>query len=160
MRYKLVIWKLLPCFQNPGDFSQPNQTSSATNTFSKHSNLFLQNGLQPYFFFQDVFSKFPNLLLLLVPGGQPWQHLLFSFCSGINWVWTRILKFLQLHYYCVKCQILSFAHSSWIQTILSKTCQMLDKRRLRNLGESIIERVLVVVAFQSLPGTPSQFLLD
>ena len=57
VRYKLVIWKLLPCFQNRGDFSQPNQTSSATNTFSKHSNLFLQNGLQSFFFFSKIYSQ-------------------------------------------------------------------------------------------------------
>ena len=61
---------------------------------------------------------------------------------------------------CEMSNFVPFAHSSCIQIILSKTCQMLDKRRLRNLGESIIKRVLVVVAFQSSPGTPSQFLLD
>ena len=61
---------------------------------------------------------------------------------------------------CEMSNFVPFAHSSCIQIILSKTCQMLDKRRLRNLGESIIERVLVVVAFQSSPGTPSQFPLD
>ena len=43
MRFKLVIWKLIPCFQNPG-WLQPTsttQTSSTTSTFGKHSNFFL-----------------------------------------------------------------------------------------------------------------------
>ena len=41
------------------------------------------NGLLPFIFlffcFQDLFSKFSNLLFVLVPGGWPWEHLLFSF---------------------------------------------------------------------------------
>ena len=160
MRYKLVIWKLLPCFPNPGDFSQPNQTSSATNTFGKHSNLFLQNGLQSFFFFYKIYSQsfltFYYYRCLEVSPESIYCLVLFRNKLSMN----QDLEISTSLLLCEMSNFVPFAHSSCIQIILSKTCQMLDKRRLRNLGESIIKRVLVVVACQSSPGTPSKFLLD
>ena len=87
-------------FKIQGDFSQPTQTSSATSTFGKHSNLFLRDFYiwftTAYLFifcFQDLFSKFPNLLLLLVPGGWPWEHL-FSNVKNNHWLSSLLaLKF-------------------------------------------------------------------
>ena len=58
---------------------QPTLLVSTQSSFFK----ICTNGLLPFIFlffcFQDLFSKFSNLLFVLVPGGWPWEHLLFSF---------------------------------------------------------------------------------
>ena len=87
MRFKLVIWKLLPCFQNSG-WLQPTNLNFICNqhfwqALKPLSSRFVQMVYYRLFFyffcFQDLFSKFSNLLFVLVPGGWPWEHLLFSF---------------------------------------------------------------------------------
>ena len=195
VRFKLVIWKLSPCFQHLGWLQptnsklprQPTLLVSIQTSFFKISTNGLLSLIYLFFVFKIYSQSFltfycywclevgPESIYCLVliktglprarekitNGGQHCQHWNLikrkSFPLVKNQVWTRILKFLQLHYFFVL-----FAHNSWIQIIFSKPCHMLDKRRLGNSGETyhIIESVLVVVAFQISPSIPSYFPLD